>query len=146
MLNSIRIKKVKSEDYEDVISLLNQLDLPPDGVFEHFEHFFVAKQDKEVIGVAGMEVYGNIGLVRSVGVAKNSQGLGLGRSMIEMIHRYAEENDLTKLFLFTDTAELMFLKFGYKTIQRHEIDERLKKSAEFKICESAPTMVKLLKN
>lgn len=144
-LDNVTILKANKGNYQNVISLLKVLDLPPEGVIDHFQNFFIALEDDNIVGSVGIEVYGKIGLLRSVGVAKNFQGKGLGKKLVERIHEYSKTKGLEKIYLFTETAEQFFEnQFGYKIISRDQVDDKLSQSEEFKMCESAPTMLKTM--
>ncbi|MHA2168858.1 MAG: GNAT family N-acetyltransferase [Candidatus Kariarchaeaceae archaeon] len=139
------IQKLEPNRIRDFYALLETVDLPTDGISDHLDHFFVAMDGDNIVGGIGIEIYDTIGLLRSAGVAKEFQGSGIGTQLVRKIHEYAKENHLEKIFLFTETAEKFFAhQFGYKHISRNEVDDSLRASAEFKICESAPTMLKLL--
>ena len=73
------IAKAENSALEEILSLLNTVDLPPDGVAEHINGFFVARDDTgRLVGCVGMEQYGSRGLLRSAAVTPELQRSGLG--------------------------------------------------------------------
>ena len=70
----VSLRRATRKDHEAVTALLRGLDLPTVGVAEWLEQFWVADHDGGVVGVAGMERYGDGGLLRSVAVASGMAG------------------------------------------------------------------------
>ncbi|MHA2110185.1 MAG: arsenic resistance N-acetyltransferase ArsN2 [Candidatus Hodarchaeales archaeon] len=135
--------KATKQDLEEVFTLLKLVDLPVEGVKEHFNDFFVVKKEKTIVGCVGIEIYENVGLLRSVALHPSFQGKGIGRQMVNKMEAYSVENRLDKIYLLTDTAESFFLKLGYNLIPREETDTRVKQSIEFKtLCPSSPVLMK----
>ena len=134
-----------NQDLEEVLTLLKQVNLPIEGVKEHFKNFFVTKEDKTIVGCVGLEIYEEVGLLRSIALQPSFQGKGLGEQMVSKIETYSVENRINKIYLLTETAEKFFLKLGYRIIPREETDPRIKQSNEFTtICPSSPVMMKSL--
>jgi len=142
----VEITKASNEDLESVYSLLNLVILPIEGVADNFHNFFVAWGKDQLQGCAGIEIYEDIGLIRSVAVHPSFQGRGLGRKLVEKIQRFSIKKGLKEIYLLTETAEEFFSKQNYSVIPRDEADNRVKKSIEFTtLCpDSAICMVKTL--
>ena len=135
--------KAITQDLPEVLTLLKLVDLPIEGVKEHFHDFFIIRKDKMVVGCVGIEIYENVGLLRSLGIRPTFQGKGLGKQMVGKIEEYSAEKGLRNIYLLTDTAEKFFLKLGYLLISREETDPRVKQSIEFTtLCPSSPVMMK----
>jgi amino-acid N-acetyltransferase len=135
--------KAIKQDLEEVLTLLKLVDLPVEGVKEHFNNFFVVKKEKTVVGCVGMEIYENVALLRSVALHPSVQGEGIGRQMVKKMEAFSVEKRVQTIYLLTDTAENFFLKLGYKIIPRADTDQRIKQSIEFKmLCPSSPVLVK----
>ena len=137
------ITKAITQDLPDVLKLLKLVDLPFEGVKEHFQDFFIVRNDKMTIGCVGIEIYENVGLLRSTAIHPSFQGKGIGQQMVSKIEEYSAEKGLRNIYLLTDTAEKFFLKLGYLLISREETDPRVKQSIEFTtLCPSSPVMMK----
>ncbi len=137
------ITKAITQDLPEVLKLLKLVDLPFEGVKEHFQNFFIVRNDKMTVGGIGIEIYENVGLLRSVAVHPSFQGKGIGQQMVSKIEEYSAEKELHNIYLLTDTAEKFFLKLGYQLISREETDTRVKQSIEFTtLCPSSPVMMK----
>ncbi|MFW9906576.1 MAG: arsenic resistance N-acetyltransferase ArsN2 [Candidatus Thorarchaeota archaeon] len=139
------ITKSSTHDLPEVLKLLKQVDLPTEGVKEHFHNFFIIKKDDMTVGCAGIEIYEHVGLLRSLAIHPSFQGKGNGHQMVNKIEEYSAEKGISKIYLLTETAEKFFLKLGYKIIPREETDLKIKQTIEFTtLCPSAPVMVKNL--
>ncbi len=137
--------KAITQDLPEVLTLLKLVDLPIEGVKEHFHDFFIIRKDKMVVGCVGIEIYENVGLLRSLGIHPTFQGKGLGKQMVGKLEEYSAEKGLHNVYLLTDTAENFFLKLGFKFIPRDETDPKIRQSIEFTtLCPSSPVMVKNL--
>ena len=65
------------DDWGVVSALLSKLNLPLEGAESHLPHFILAFDEaNQLAGIAGMELYGDVGLLRSVAVADPGKGLG----------------------------------------------------------------------
>ncbi len=135
--------KAIKQDLKEVLTLLKLVNLPVEGVKEHFNDFFVVKKEKTIVGCVGMEIYENVGLLRSVAIHPSFQGKRIGQKMVIKMEAYSLEKRIQTIYLLTDTAENFFLKLGYKIIPREDTDQRIKQSIEFKtLCPSSPVLVK----
>ena len=117
--------------------LLSRAILPvQDLTLEKLEHFLVAKaKDGSVIGAVGVELYQDVGLLRSLVVHPAYQGKGLGKWLTREVESIAQQRSIKTLFLLTTTAAEFFPKLGYQVIQRDRAPMSIAKTEEFKtIC------------
>jgi amino-acid N-acetyltransferase len=119
-------------DLESVLSLLESNHLPKAGVADHIEHFSLALEDDVLIGCAGLEIYGDAGLMRSVAVHSDYRLQGLGTKLTESILDLAEYKGLSSIALLTESAKDYFPRFGFVEVSRKDLPASLKNSAEFK--------------
>jgi amino-acid N-acetyltransferase len=126
------ISKAKAEDKSAIEQLLESCQLPySDLTDDHLEHFFVIKQRAEILGVVGLEIYDENGLLRSLAVAKENRGEGLGKILVRHLEDYASRIGIKDLCLLTTTADGFFADQGYDEIDRDEIPKNVKESEEF---------------
>ncbi len=141
----VTITKAESIHLQEVEKLLLTVNLPIEGVKENFSNFFIAKKQNMILGVAGIEIYEEVGLLRSVAIKPSSQKQGIGQMMVNKIEEFAIKEGVKNLYLLTDTAEPFFLRLNYQKIPRDRTDSRIKQTLEFTtICTSATVMVKEL--
>ncbi len=140
-----KVEKAVNSDLKGVYELLEEVNLPIEGIEENFENFFIIKADEAIIGCIGLEIYDKDGLVRSVAINPKFQGKGLGHRLLLRIQKYSLEKGLERLFLLTDTAESFFQKFDFILIPREKIKSGITQSIEYsKLCPSSPILVKEL--
>jgi amino-acid N-acetyltransferase len=141
------MKITEAKNYqESILSLLSAEKLPVDDLPVVLDNFIVAIDNGEVIGVAGLELYGNYGLLRSVAVDKNQRGKGIAAQLLHKIEAIATNKGLEEIYLLTETAAEYFNNKGYEHIARMDIPEEIKESSQFRhVCpESAIAMKKAL--
>jgi amino-acid N-acetyltransferase len=121
------------EALPEVVSLLQIASLPTAGVAEHFDSFLVARaHDGALTGCIGLEVYGNVGLLRSLAVASRARGSGHGARLVERLFDLARSRGVETLYLLTTTAEDYFPRFGFERLARDEADPKLEASEELR--------------
>jgi amino-acid N-acetyltransferase len=130
----------------DVEALLNGEKLPVSDLPESLDNFLVAQENGLVIGTAGIEIYGEHGLLRSIAVNTASRNKGIAGKLLERIENLARAKELKTLFLLTETAPDYFSRKGYKTIGRADVPVEVQRSSEFSfVCpQSAIVMMKAL--
>ncbi len=143
MSAQLTLRGARPSDLPAVEALLQQASLPLDGVRESFEHFVVADDHGVLAGVAGLEMFGHDGVLRSVAVAPFRQGEGLGAHLTASVIERAKDAGLQRLYLLTTTAEGYFPRHGFRVIARDEASADARQSVEFRdACPaSAVTMV-----
>jgi amino-acid N-acetyltransferase len=130
-----------------VTKLLSDSDLPTaDITFRHSVHFFGCGSGPELEGVVGLELYGDLALLRSLAVSPARRGTGWGSRLVAHAERHARDQGVKSLYLLTTTAESFFLRLGYARLPRDEAPEAIKRTQEFAgICPVSSTfMVKHL--
>jgi amino-acid N-acetyltransferase len=127
----VTLRSAEAADLPAVLGLLSRSDLPSAGVAEALPHFVIAEREGELVGVAGLEVYGESALLRSVAVEPSWRGSGVGRTLIERALSVTRERGIDDVFLLTTTAEHYFPRFGFACVSRDSVSPELQASAEF---------------
>ena len=111
--------------------MLREQHLPTGGLRDHLATTLVARDGHRIVGSAALEVYPHGALLRSVAVATERQGQGLGRELAEAAIRLAREIQAPAIYLLTTTAENYFPKFGFERITRTDVPASVQASIEF---------------
>ena len=127
----VSLRRAVPADHEAVATLLRDLELPTDGVSEWLDQFWVAEHQSQVVGVAGMERYGDSGLLRSVAVAQAWRGTGVGRTLVDRVLEEGRTAGVREVYLLTTTAEHYFPRLGFACVDRETVPAALHASAEF---------------
>lgn len=137
----------KKSDELSIKKLLSDSQLPIEGVVTFLENYIVASLEQEIIGVVGVEIYDNIGLLRSLAVKSGFQGKAIGKELFSRIMAFAHNQHMNELYMFTSTSEIFFAKRGFHKIDRDTVPETLKESIEFKnLCPESAICMKLQLN
>lgn len=125
------IRAAKESDRADVEALLVAARLPTDGVAEHFGSFFVVDDGGRIVGAAGLEPYGPDMLLRSVVVATEAKGAGVGSLLTRRALDEARVRSARAVYLLTTTAESSFPRFGFERVERGDVPPSVQASREF---------------
>lgn len=141
---TIHLHPAGPDDREYVESLLELNDLPTADLDDAFSALFVARSDSERrIGVAGLEVVDNVGLLRSVAVERSARGEGYGTAITEELLLRARREDLGAVYLLTTTAADFFADFGFETVARETVPAAIRGTEQFSdLCPSSATCMK----
>ncbi|MFX1533387.1 MAG: arsenic resistance N-acetyltransferase ArsN2 [Promethearchaeota archaeon] len=147
LIDSVLVSQASKEFIEDAKILLHSLQLPLDGVEDQFENFLLVFLNQELIGLIGLEIYGSIGLLRSLAVKTEYQGNKLGSLLTDRIIEKCKKLGVQSIYLLTETAKEFFLKKGFTVLSRDEAPLMLHQAKEFAYTcpESAILMKKTLK-
>jgi amino-acid N-acetyltransferase len=114
------------------VALLQAHGLPVSDITgEHLEHFFFVGSDGSPTGLFGLELYGTDALLRSLVVAENARGKGLGSTLIDHAEQYAASKGVRSIYLLTTTAEAFFKRLGYECIERSTAPPSIERTREF---------------
>ena len=139
----LELRTARSADLTAVLALLGRAHLPTAGVAESLSHFIVAEREGELIGMAGLEVYGASALLRSVAVEDSWRGSGVGRTLIDRALDRARQVGIEDVFLLTTTAEHYFPRFGFSCVSRDSVTTGVKSSIEFQAaCPASATVMR----
>ena len=128
----VGIDVASMEDIHVIRKLLAEADLPEAGLLDQFPAaYVVARRGPEIVGVAGLEIYGRAGLLRSVAVAPDLRGGGLGRRLVAERIVVARAKALDVIYLLTTTAAEYFRAAGFRPASRDEAPAALAASPEF---------------
>jgi amino-acid N-acetyltransferase len=127
----VTLRRASPSDREVILAILRSLDLPTAGVPDWLERFWVADHEGRVVGVAGMELYGDGGLLRSVAVSPEWRGSGIGRALIDRVLEAGRAAGVRDVYLLTTTAEHYFPRLGFACISREEVPGLVRASVEF---------------
>lgn len=146
-LDDVIIRQAEPEnlanDLKAVLALLGEVNLPTEGVSEHFDEFLLAYYKEKLVGCVGQERYGDVTLLRSLAVSPDLQRSGLGKTLTAELLDAALSKGLSEVVLLTTTAKDFFAQqFGFVETARGDFDEIFANSPEWCLprCSSAACM------
>lgn len=139
------VRPATSGDWEGIAQLLTERRLPTEGARDHLATFVVATEGPALLGCAGIERYGDVGLLRSVAVAANAGGRGVGAELVRGLLVRARSLGLRELYLLTTTAAGYFPRFGFERIGREALPSSLQASEELSgACPASAAAMRLI--
>ena len=139
-----RCETARTRDLGRALELLREEKLPDNGVVEQFGHYLVVRDDETLIGVCGVEVHGEDGLLRSVAVDRAHREGGVGDCLVRGALDLASRTlGLKALYLLTTTAQRYFERYGFHECAREEAPVAIRESWEFRT--GCPTSAVLMK-
>ncbi|MCS7172927.1 MAG: arsenic resistance N-acetyltransferase ArsN2 [Armatimonadetes bacterium] len=128
----VEYRPARREDLEAICALLTACGLSPEGVADWLDTFWVALDDGALVGVAGLERYGDVTLLRSVATHPAYRGRGVAAALCRRLLALAQAQGVRTVYLLTQTAEGYFRRFfGFRAIPRAAADPRLQASLQF---------------
>lgn len=139
------IEPARAADLPAVLALLAGAGLPEAGLADHLATLLVARGPGGATGVgpgggpgadalagcAGLEVYADGALLRSVAVAPAFRGRGLGGRLTRAALERAAARGVRRVYLLTTTAEAYFPRFGFRPVRRAAVPPGVRRSPEF---------------
>lgn len=139
----------RAADLAAVLALVEASGLPVDGIAERFPDGYAVAHEPggRLAGVAGLEIHGAAGLLRSVAVAPAFRGNGLGRRLVDDRLAAATTARLDAVYLLTTSAAEIFRRLGFADARREDAPEEMRRSPEFaSLCpSSAQCLVRALR-
>src|SRR5215831_11185149 len=118
-------------DVQAILDLVEAVHLPPEGIAETMEYFWVARAGEGIVGTVGLEVYDDLALLRSLAVTPARQHTGLGRALTETALSYLSTRQFRAVYLLTTTAEAFFARHGFCLVARDAVPASVQRSVEF---------------
>ncbi len=141
------MKLTLSPGASEIIPLLEAADLPTSDITQKLlTRFIGAHKNESLLGAIGFESYAPSGLLRSLVVAPEARGLGLGKTLVNAIEELAASDGIETLYLLTTDAENYFSRNGYIIVERDEVPAAIRETTQFSsLCPGTATvMVKAL--
>jgi len=123
--------------------LLAHADLPTADVAPEVGRFVVAEEQGEIVGTAGVECYGTVGLLRSVATSPAVRGQGIALRLCAEAICHARETGVRELYLLTTTAPGFFERLGFQRLARVDAPDTLRESREFReLCPASSVLMR----
>jgi amino-acid N-acetyltransferase len=126
------IDRAQSRDLGAIRVILDSASLPHADVTESsLQQFLVARTDNQIVGVVGLERYEDVALLRSLVVAKEHSGFGIGKQLVAAAEKLAAETGIKSLYLLTTSADRFFTGLGFRRLQRELAPPAIKSTSQF---------------
>ena len=119
-------------ELEQIVLLLSESGLPVSDISQaHCPLFFGIQSDFCLNAVIGLELFGSVGLIRSLAVSKACRGQRFGHQLVDFAEHYAAERGVETLFLLTTTAAVFFQQLGYEQVARSDVPQDISTTSQF---------------
>ncbi|MDI6606555.1 MAG: N-acetyltransferase [Candidatus Omnitrophota bacterium] len=126
------IRKARINDIKQIQKLINsfaaqELMLPRslNELYENIRDFWVVEDNGKISACCALHIsWNDLAEIKSLAVAKKSQGKGLGRELLTACVDEAGGFGAKKLFVLTYKQEF-FKKFGFKRIKHSELPHKI---------------------
>ena len=137
---SAGLRRAREEDIPQIEALITAEGLPAYGLTEYLETFFVLDEGERAVGCAGLEIYGEAALLRSVVVAPERRGRVDGRRLVEAALAEARERSVRRVYLFTMHADGFFRRMGFREVGLDEFEEAVRASRQYEAISQIPQL------
>jgi len=112
--------------------LLADAGLPTNDLTDlHCQNFFYLGPATAPTGLVGLEMFGDVALLRSLVVAPAGRSAGAGTRLVRHAEAQARANGVRQLYLLTTTAAAFFERRGYRTASRDDAPAAIRATREF---------------
>ncbi len=127
-----RIEKARISDAVQMHKLINyfadkdeMLARPLSEIYENIRDYFVIRQGEQVIACAALHVmWSDLAEIKSVAVAEDSQGRGIGDQLVEVCLQEAKELGIPTVFCLS-YKPAFFEKFGFSQVDKMELPRKV---------------------
>jgi amino-acid N-acetyltransferase len=126
------LREASTEDLQFILGLLKSNNLCFEDVPQKLTSLFIGYVGSKIVGIGGVEVYGELALLRSLVIEKPFRGKGYGKALYEELIQRAKSKGVRELYLLTTTAEEFFREIGFEKIKRDSVPTAIQNTTEFK--------------
>jgi len=135
------LRLARPEDIPTVEKLLTAEWLPPMQIAEFLPTFWVLNGGEAVVGAAGLESYGEAGVLRSVVVAPELRGTGRGDLLVQTALAEARRQGLRRVYLFTMSAMPFFARYGFRPCAMDDFELPVRESWQYQGLSAMPEIL-----
>jgi amino-acid N-acetyltransferase len=126
------------------IALLSSAGLPTEDLTQqHCDGFFYIGPAAALQGLVGLELFGDVALLRSLAVATGLRDTGAGSRLLAHAEDHARTRGVKHLYLLTTTAERFFARRGYTRVDHGQAPPAIRATREFSgICPASSAFMR----
>ncbi|MFX0116009.1 MAG: arsenic resistance N-acetyltransferase ArsN2 [Candidatus Hodarchaeota archaeon] len=125
------LKGATEKDLVQIQKLLETNELPYKDIPSKIDSLFLGFVGSQFVGIGGLELHGNYGLLRSLVIEESVRGQGYGILLTNRLIEYAQKKGIHEIYLLTMTAEKFFTKMHFRSIERIATPLAIQKTTEF---------------
>src|SRR5688572_26022219 len=105
MQNQIVIKIATFGNRPAIVDLLQNESLPVEDLPYELSRFYIATDNGYVVGAIGLEIYQQVGLLRSLVVKPEYRKMKIAAMLVDEVERLSKNLGLESIYLLTQTGE-----------------------------------------
>ena len=125
------IVQLRASDLPQLRELLTSNGLPDDDCAEQLHGISGIFNGDDLVVAGGLEIVGPYALLRSVVVHPDFRGQGLARRLTAYLLQRAEIQDVSEVYLLTETAEGYFEAMGFRRVAREQVPADIRSTRQF---------------
>jgi len=122
-LAQVTFRGATRDDVPALADMIASENLPPFFIEEFLDGFLIAERGGAMLACGGVESYGDCAVLRSIVVAPEARGLGLGRDIGDRLITVGRERGARHLYLFTMDAWAFWKRLGFEDVGLDEWHE-----------------------
>ncbi len=138
------LRRARPEDVPAIEKLLSAEWLPPFQIHEFLETFWVLDEDGRVLGCAGLEVYGQTGVIRSVVVHPSLRGRRFGDLLSKTAMTEARRRGAKRLYLFTGDKAPFWRRHGFEPCSLEDWEPVARESWQWQAISERPEIARMV--
>jgi amino-acid N-acetyltransferase len=131
MCSDLKLKLAAIEDLPFIESLLQENQLPHQDISEKLSNLFIGSVGEQTIGIGGLEVYRDAGLLRSLAIESSYRGKGYGKAFTAQLLEFAKSIGIEQIYLLTTTAVTFFTQLGFEKVDRSLVPSSIQNTSQF---------------
>ncbi len=132
---SIVVRLAKKNDMINMLQLLEKANLNTEGLAENLDNFLVVEDVRQsepyMVGMVGLEIYGDLGILRSLVLRSESWNSKVGVELLSLIIGYGWKKGLREIYLMTQISQDFFEYWGFVEVTWDDLPEHLRQSSQF---------------
>ena len=134
------LRNASIDDIPSIEALLTAENLPTEGIINAIDTFWILDERGHLVGSIGLEIYEDVGFIRSVVVAPEKRGQGLGDRLMQVALNEALDRAFHRVYLFTVNADGFFSSFGFQKCPLEEFEPAVQTSSQYKTMVARPDL------
>lgn len=131
-LSAFPIVPAAAADRVEIARLLQEAEMPHEDLAGRPVQFLIARDERgRLAGAVGAEIHGADALLRSLVVAPEHRGAGLGGRLVDALDAMAAQAGVATWWLLTMTAEPFFAARGFTRVPRESAPRAIRETSLF---------------